>query len=139
MNDTPLRYRPHHFLCSVGFEGKGYSPEFTTNMTAIVMGRLRAARGDEVEIEVVEDTDDICTPCPSRRGKACGSGHHINQLDASHAAALGLKPGDKLRWGEALERIRALPEGALSDICAPCQWLAFGMCAAALKRLKSGA
>ncbi|MBW0157375.1 DUF1284 domain-containing protein [Sedimentimonas flavescens] len=138
MNDTPLRYRPHHFLCSLGFEGKGYSPEFTTNMTAIVMGRLRAARGDEVVIEVVEDTDDICAPCPSRRGTACGSGYHINQLDAAHAAALGLKPGDKLTWGEARERMRALPDNALSEICAPCQWLAFGMCTAALGRLKSG-
>ena len=33
----PLRYRPHHFLCSLGFEGKGYSDAFTANMEAIVM------------------------------------------------------------------------------------------------------
>ena len=38
----PIRFRPHHFLCSLGFEGKGYSEAFTANMTGIVMGRLRA-------------------------------------------------------------------------------------------------
>lgn len=29
----PVRYRPHHFLCSLGYEGKGYSEAFTDNMT----------------------------------------------------------------------------------------------------------
>ena len=64
----PLRYRPHHFLCSLGFEGKGYSDAFTANMDAIVMGRLRASGGDAIEIRVVGAADDICGPCPKRRG-----------------------------------------------------------------------
>ncbi|MGO4855142.1 DUF1284 domain-containing protein [Phaeovulum sp. W22_SRMD_FR3] len=133
----PLRYRPHHFLCSLGFEGKGYSPEFTANMTAIVMGRLRAAGGPEVEIEVTTTADDICTPCPARIGQGCESQGKIEKLDRAHAAALGLTAGDRLRWGAALDRMRALPEGILSEICAPCQWLAYGMCEAALARLRA--
>ena len=56
----PVRYRPHHFLCSLGFEGKGYSPEFTANMAAIVMGRVRAPQGDATVIEVADGFDDIC-------------------------------------------------------------------------------
>ena len=68
-DDKPIvRYRPHHFLCSLGFEGKGYSEAFTANMAAIVMGRLRAAGGDATLIEVTPATDDICAPCPKRRG-----------------------------------------------------------------------
>ncbi|AOZ69027.1 hypothetical protein LPB142_06575 [Rhodobacter xanthinilyticus] len=137
MPQSPLRYRPHHFLCSLGFEGKGYSPEFTANMSAIVLGRLRAARGEAVEIEVVGAADDICAPCPARRGEGCESQAKIAALDAAHGRALGLAPGDRLSWGEARARMRALPEGALSEICAPCQWLAYGMCEAALARLKT--
>lgn len=137
MPPRPLRYRPHHFLCSLGFEGKGYSPDFTANMSAIVMGRLRAARGAAVEIEVVGWADDICAPCPARRGAGCESQGKIAALDAAHGRVLGLAPGDRLSWGEALARMRALPEGALAEICGPCQWLAYGMCEAALARLKA--
>lgn len=134
---TDLRYRPHHFLCSLGFEGKGYSPEFTANMTAIVQGRLRAPGGESARIEVTAAADDICAPCPSRRMSGCDNAAKIATLDAAHAAALGLAPGDVLSWGEALTRMRALPDRALSQICAPCQWLQYGMCEAALARLKA--
>ncbi|RWR46487.1 DUF1284 domain-containing protein [Sinirhodobacter ferrireducens] len=137
MSDRPLRYRPHHFLCSLGFEGKGYSDAFTANMTAIVMGRLRAAAGAGVEIEVTAAADDICAPCPSRRGEGCDTAATIDRLDAAHARALGLTAGDRLSWGEALERMRALPADALTEICAPCQWLRYGMCRGALARLQS--
>ena len=133
---APIRYRPHHFLCSLGFEGKGYSPEFTANMTAIVMGRLRAEGGETARIVVVTEADDICAPCPSRRGQACESATKIAALDAAHATALRLADGDELSWDEALDRMRALPDDILDDICGPCQWRSFGMCAAALKRLK---
>ncbi|MPL92101.1 hypothetical protein SDC9_38198 [bioreactor metagenome] len=138
MTDRPLHYRPHHFLCSLGFEGKGYSDAFTANMTEIVIGRLRTAAGPGVEIEVTAGADDICAPCPARRGEGCDSAATIDRLDAAHARALGLRPGDRLSWGEALERMRALPAETLNEICAPCQWLRYGMCRAALTRLQSG-
>ena len=43
---TPVRFRPHQFLCSLGFEGKDYSDAFTANMTAIVLDQLRGPGGD---------------------------------------------------------------------------------------------
>ncbi|KFE37004.1 DUF1284 domain-containing protein [Thioclava atlantica] len=132
-----LKFRPHHFLCSLGFEGKGYSEEFTANMSGIVEGRLRRPDGPAVEIEVVGAADDICGPCPSRRGSGCSSQDRIARIDASHARALGLAPGDVLTWGEALERMAALPGDVHQEICAECQWLSGGMCAASLARLKA--
>jgi hypothetical protein len=69
----PLRFRPHHFLCAQGFKGEGYSDSFTANMTRIVRDGLRAPRGDSTEIEVVGTLDDICAPCPKRRGNLCQS------------------------------------------------------------------
>lgn len=133
----PIQFRPHHFLCALGFEGKGYSEEFTENMAALVEGELRAPGGEQVEIEVIEGADAICAPCPSRRGHGCASNDKIARLDAAHARALGISPGDRLSWGEALARMQALPEDALQEICAPCQWLQLGMCEAALARLKA--
>lgn len=132
----PLRYRPHHFLCSLGFQGKGYSPGFTANMTAIVMGRLRAPQGDATEITVIAALDDICAPCPKRRGSACASQDQIDRLDQAHASALSLRPGDRLTWGQAKARIRQnLPPGSLATLCAGCQWEPYGMCEAALSAL----
>ena len=131
-----LRYRPHHFLCSLGFEGKGYSPDFTENMTAIVIGRLRAPGGDATPIQVTGATDDICAPCPKRRGALCTSQDKIKTLDRAHAHALGLGPRETLTWGEAKARIRAqvLP-GSLKTLCQGCEWEPFGMCETALARL----
>ncbi|MBB5516508.1 hypothetical protein FHS89_002539 [Rubricella aquisinus] len=132
----PIRYRPHHFLCSLGFEGKGYSDAFTANMSAIVMGRLRAEGGADQVIEVVAATDDICTPCPKRIGSLCVSQPKITALDTAHAAALSLHAGDRLTWGEAQDRIRAnVPPGSLKTLCQGCQWEPFGMCEDALARL----
>ncbi len=130
-----IRFRPHHFLCSLGFEGKGYSPDFTTNMEAIVMGRLRAEQGAAAVIEVVGQADSLCAPCPHRRGEGCRQQAKIDALDAAHAAALGLAPGDRLTWGEALERMRCLVPDDLAQICAGCSWHDAGMCSAALSRL----
>lgn len=140
MANTPLRYRPHHFLCSLGFRGKGYSDVFTANMAHIVEDRLRAPGGDDVEIEVLGATDDICAPCPKRRGTLCTAQDKIATLDTRHARALGLFVGTRLTWGDAKQRIRAnVPPGALSQLCAGCQWLELGLCETALKKLHESA
>lgn len=136
MTDAPIRYRPHHFLCSLGFQGKGYSDEFTANMASIVLGRLRAPGGDDTPIQVVGATDDICAPCPKRRGTLCESQDSISRLDTRHARALGLFAGTELTWGEAKRRIvKRVPPGSLSTLCQGCRWLEFGLCESALNAL----
>lgn len=134
----PLRYRPHHFLCSLGYQGKGYSDGFTENMTAIVMGRLRASGGDGVIIEVIEDrTDDICAPCPMRNADHCTDEAKIAALDARHAEALGLTAGMRLTWGDAKRRMREhLRPTDLDHLCQGCQWLKLGVCQNALAQLR---
>lgn len=133
---APLRFRPHHFLCALGYRGKGYSETFTANMTAIVMDRLRAPGGDEVLIETTGATDDICTPCPKRRGRLCTNQAAIATLDRAHAAALKLQPRERLTWGDAKRRIlETVPPGSLSTLCAGCQWRDLGLCESALQDL----
>jgi len=130
-----LRLRPHHLLCVLGFQGKGYSDDFTDNMAAIV-DALRRSGGADCMIEIVTTADAICAPCPHRRGVSCSKAAQIAGLDARHAAALGLKNGDRLTWGAAQARIRRhVAPDALANLCAGCQWLELGLCARGLAQL----
>ena len=133
---APLRFRPHHFLCSLGFKGKGYSDAFTANMSRIVVEGLRAPNGDATKIEVVGNLDDICAPCPKRCGNLCQAQEKIEEIDARHAKALSLHPGDRLTWGQAKARMKSnvRPED-LTQICKGCQWLELGLCEASVRDL----
>jgi hypothetical protein len=132
----PIRFRPHHFLCALGYQGEGYSNAFTANMTDIVDGRMKAPGGEDTRITVTFVADSLCTPCPERRGLGCVKINTIKLLDERHAKALGLRNGDCITWGEALRRIKAnVKPGSLSTLCQNCQWLSLGACEAALERL----
>lgn len=126
-----LRFRPHHFLCTLSFQGKGYSPVFTENYQNIC-DQLQ----DCTEIEVVEGADSICKPCPHRRGSLCATQEKIERLDQAHAQVLGLKGGDRLTWGEAKERLRQRMSIATHlKVCQGCEWLDQGHCRKALADL----
>lgn len=130
---TNISFRPHHFLCALCFQGKGYSPKFIENFSAI-MQQLNAADGDAVKIEVVAETDSICQPCPHRREKSCTSQEKILQLDRAHADVLKLQPSDVLTWGEAKKRIAEwMTLEKFHQTCAPCEWKTLGICEATLK------
>ena len=133
-----LEFRPHHFFCALGFEGKGYSPEFVRNFQQIADGlRKDKSSGDLIEIRVVSRTDSICEPCPNRRGALCETEEKIQKLDHAHASILKLKEGDVLTWREAKERLAE--KMTVEDhhrACAPCSWRPLGICQKALESLK---
>lgn len=131
-----LSFRPHHFLCALGFKGLGYSDEFAKNMRHIVFETLRAENGDDTVIAVTAHSDAICAPCPQKRGAHCESEAKIATLDRAHASALKLSAGNTLSWGEAKARIKSnVFPGDLATICAGCQWLSLGACEQALSAL----
>lgn len=132
-----IRFRPHHFLCALGFEGKGYSDAFTANMRGIVVDQLRAPGGEATEITVTAITDDICAPCPKRSGRLCADQAKIRRIDRAHGEALDLAAGDIITWGTAKARMRQLEPRDLDRICADCAWLEMGMCKSALARLRA--
>jgi uncharacterized protein len=130
-----IRLRPHHLLCVLGFQGKGYSDDFTANMAGIV-DKLRAPDGDGVQIEVTVTADSICAPCPHKAGEGCVKDAQIRALDQRHAQALGLVGGTRLSWGQAQARIvENVAPGSLAALCAGCQWLPYGLCEDGLARL----
>ncbi|WP_204114772.1 DUF1284 domain-containing protein [Shimia biformata] len=134
---SPIRFRPHHFLCALGFRGEGYSDAFTRNMAEVVNRRLRGENGDEETITVTIHADTLCGPCPERRGQSCVKADKIARLDKAHAHALGLGDGDRLTWGDAKARIaEAVAPEDLDQLCQGCQWLSLGYCKAAIAGLR---
>lgn len=132
--------KPHHVLCSIGYEGRGYDAPFVANMTRVVLGGLRGPRGTETPIRITFTADTICAPCPNRRGLGCASQGRVAELDARHATALGLRHGQSLTWGEAVDRVRRnIVPGDLDRICACCQWLGEGVCKRAVATLLADA
>ena len=131
-----VRLRPHHVLCSIGFEGRGYSSPFIANMSQVIDGQLRAPGGEAITIAFTAQADSICAPCPNRVGMGCAKGEVIEGLDGRHAAALGIAAGDRLSWGACLDRVvETVRPDDLDHLCAGCGWLAEGMCKSALARL----
>ncbi len=127
-----LSFRPHHFFCTLAYEGKGYSDAFVANYDVITRNLT-----DDTEIEVVTYTDDICAPCPHRKGTLCEKEGFIQQLDAKHAEALSLKRGDVVTWRNAKARLKTLTVEDHRAICAGCEWQQYGMCERALVNLKT--
>lgn len=119
-----VRLRPHHLLCVLTYAGKGYSPAFTVNLTAIA-GRL--AGGEEVEI--VAGPDDICAPLLSDPQPHC---HRASVSERDRAAmdnlggvlALAVRPGDRLVLDATrLGQLRAaFAAGHVRSACHACEW-----------------
>jgi hypothetical protein len=123
-----MQFRPHHFLCTLCYTGKGYSPAFVRNYNKIAQ-HLNAEGGEKTPIEVVPHTDSICHPCPHKRDLACESQAVIADLDAKHADALGLQAGDILTWEQAKQRIaERMTLEKFEHTCATCSWKKFGIC-----------
>lgn len=132
----PLRLRPHHVFCALGYQGKGYSDTFTDNMTRLVTDGLKAPEGDDTPLLIVSAADAICAPCPHRQGWLCEKQSQIEALDRRHARALGIEAGNRLTWAEAKDRIRTkVAPGDLTDLCQGCRWLPLGLCEGALAAL----
>jgi hypothetical protein len=130
-----ITFRPHHFLCSYCFKGNGYSSEFTKNF-ANIMQHLNSQQGDDAVIEVVNETDSICAPCPHRQDKLCETQEKIVQLDRAHAEALGIQPGEKITWKEAKKRIHErMTLQTFHHICEPCEWKKAGICESVLNQV----
>jgi hypothetical protein len=86
---------------------------------------------------VTLETDNICAPCPHRRGPLCDKQSKIESLDHAHAKALNLSKGNEITWKEAKTRLASLSLEDHQRICQGCSWLDYGLCAQALQNLKN--
>ncbi len=126
-------FRPHHFLCTLGFQGRGYSPSFIENYEKIAAA-LR--HNEELPLRVVPTHDSICGACPHQKKGGCEKEDKIQRLDQQHSQILGLKMGETLSWRKAKERLKKhMTLDAFHHACAGCSWKSLGVCESALKEL----
>jgi len=128
-----LQFRPHHFMCALGFQGKGYSPEFVAHFHGIA----DQLKKDEIQIQVVTGTDTICEVCPNLEGNQCNTEQKTRQLDQAHAGILGVETGQVLTWKAAKTLITEnMTPVAFDAACGPCSWKSLGVCRSALVELR---
>ena len=121
-----IKLRPHHLLCTQGFNGKGYSADFVENMTAIT-SRLRS--DFDVMVEIVFSTDDICSRCPHMLGEnLCQSNEKVNRFDAKVIAYFGIEEKGYI-YKEIVHEIHTkMTQTIMDDICGECNWYAVSDC-----------
>lgn len=130
-----LTFRPHHFLCTVAFRGRGYSPSFVQNFQQICDV---LADHPDTPIRVVSGADAICGACPHLTGGGgCDSHHTTSRLDANHRMVLGIQTGDVLTFRAGVDRLKQrMTLDAFHRACALCSWKQLGVCEGALTALR---
>jgi hypothetical protein len=134
VREYQIKFRPHHFTCTLGFQGKGYSPTFIKNYAAICN---ELARSPDTLIEIVASSDDICQACPHiRKNTGCTDSTKVNQIDLRHIEVLGFKIGDTIKWSVARQLIKQKMTHLKFDYaCDGCEWKDLGVCLEAINKL----
>lgn len=129
-----IKFRPHHFMCTLGFRGKGYSLDFVRQYKKIVQ---QVNDDEQTEIEVVSYMDNICAACPNKIDEVnCKAQVKILKLDSNHSMYLMIKPGDILTWKKAKEKIKQyMTIEKFHLACTGCSWKEYGVCEQALNDL----
>ena len=113
--------RPHHLLCTQAYRGRGYSREFTENMTKVVK---RMREDDNFTLKLVSGTDQICLACPNKvREHVCLDDEKVLSFDKKVMEMFGLEYGKEYNYRELTEKIdSSLDEKGLFEICGTCSW-----------------
>ena len=121
MQEDIIRLRPHHALCLRHFVGKGYSPAFVENMTAL---HARLNDGSRQMVQIILHRDSVCAACPHDVDFACETEEKVRALDATVAEKCGLRSGQWISWQElcALIDERLMPDGSMPQVCEICEW-----------------
>lgn len=115
-----INLRPHHLLCTQSYEGRGYSPEFVTNMDHIT-DQLR--NSENTRIRLTLGTDDLCRFCPNKLAEnLCNSEEHIRLLDQRVMDTFRLKETD-YSYQNLIQMLRGLATPQMiQNICGDCSW-----------------
>ena len=124
--DGCILLRPHHLLCTQGFEGKGYDGRFTANMTEIT-DRLR--RDPDTRVRIVFSTDDICAACPNKiRDGVCRDDDKVLSYDKMVLERFGVGEKDYEYVALIAEIDKMITPEIMDEICGSCRWYAESAC-----------
>lgn len=105
-------------LCISFFEGKGYSEEFVSNMTAIIQ-----ALNDNNKIQLVNGPDQICKACPNNNHQG-GCVGKATRYDKSIIKLCNLETKHTVSWMELHSKVKQeiIETGRLAEVCGDCEW-----------------
>ncbi|MGB9980014.1 DUF1284 domain-containing protein [Methanobacterium sp.] len=136
-----MKIRAHHLLCMQGFQGYGYSEDFSKNMTEIIEILKNFPKK---KIEIIADTDAICACCPyningkcqeskeslehkvfgAPKSKILMANEKILSMDMKVLKKLEITPGSIFEAREIFnitnQRLKTYLE--VEEICGDCKW-----------------
>ena len=113
--------RPHHALCALFFEGKGYSQPFIENMTAFLAEpnqKLRISMGCDI----------LCQECPHNQDGICDDEEKVARFD--HQTVILCGDTFQTDQPQSLSNLcpsvyeDILQKGRLAEVCGECEWAA---------------
>lgn len=118
---STYKFRPHHGLCIMFFEGKGYNEKFIKNMYEVI--KIFKNR-PTTEIILNSSNDIICSACPLK-GTNCVEESLLN-IDNTILSMCNLKNGEKVKFCDFKELIckNVISLENLENICNECRWIA---------------
>ena len=121
-----IKLRPHHLLCTQGYQGKGYSEEFVENMN-LVTEYLR--REEPVKIHLTFSTDDLCAHCPHMLGEnLCQTDENVKRFDQKVTSCFNLEEKEYIYQEITAEIRNKITPEMLADICDGCNWYPVSAC-----------
>lgn len=122
-----MRMRPHHLLCTQGYEGKGYDRAFVEHMSMYV----RRMRSDpSFRIRMTLSPDDLCAACPHLVDpEHCASDEKVRAFDRKVMEYFDLEEGKVYCYQDLVKLIdRQMTQEKLDSICSTCAWYPVSRC-----------
>lgn len=120
---SPVKIRAHHLLCLQGFQGYGYSKEFTRNMSHI---KDELNQNPTILLKIKTSPDSICKHCPNCSNFKCNadatSEIRIREMDNLVLETLKIIEGQIVSWSKIRSLTSNLSQKNLDKICGVCSW-----------------
>ena len=115
-----LEIRPHHLFCMKAFIGRGYSKDFTNNMTDII---LSLNKFKNQEIKIIASLDSICYKCPNNVDyKFCITDKEVIEMDNKIMKYFDIKEGI-YKYSKIKDLIyNNISEEIIEEVCKNCSW-----------------
>ena len=120
MNDI-LKLRPHHLLCLILFEPKGYDKSYIDFMKKLIE---QLCANPETEILLTDGLCITCDYCPHNDGGKCLKEAKVQVIVANILEFTGLEIGAVMRWEELRETAmdKIIRAGKFYEACGTCSY-----------------
>ena len=113
-------FRPHHFVCFLSFQGKGYSSDFVNRVNEI-LATLKDNPQENL-ISVVKGCDSACEKCPNRKCGKCQYDEDVSKKDDAYSKLFDIAYGSRMSFAD-MQKIRTqIRKNNFLEICGQCQW-----------------